>query len=92
MQGSSMIAVVVAIALTLAASAADAAGKRQGRASAAPQQDNTADQLNAESLQRARQGMNSPTPGPDDTSNLNRMSDQDAARGQAVPRPPMPFR
>ena len=92
MRSSSIVAVIAATTLALAAGTADAAGKRQGRASAAPDQGNTADQLNAESLQRARQGMNSPTPGRDTTSDLNRMSDQDAARGQAMPQPPMPYR
>ena len=92
MRSSSIIAVVVATTLALAAGTADAAGKRHHRASAASDQGNIADQLNAESLQRAQQGMNSPTPGPDSTSNLNRMSDQDATRGQTMPRPPMPLR
>jgi hypothetical protein len=92
MQNFSMNAVILAIVLALAAGTADAAGRRHGGASAAPQQTTTADQLNAESLQRAQQGMNSPTPGPDTTSNLNRMSDQDAARGRAMPQPPMPYR
>lgn len=55
-------------------------------------QDNMADQLNAQSLQRAQAGQSLPTPGPDSTSNLNRMSDQDARSGRAMPQPPMPFR
>jgi hypothetical protein len=55
-------------------------------------QDNMADQLNAQSLQRAQSGQNLPTPGPDSTSNLNRMSDQDARSGRAMPQQPMPFR
>ena len=51
------------------------------------------DQLNQQSLQRAQQGQNSPMPGPDTTSNLNRMSEDSAARGQNMGRrAPMPFR
>lgn len=50
------------------------------------------EQLNQQSLQRAQQGQSSPTPGPDTTSNLNRMSDDRAARGQNTSRAPMPFR
>ena len=48
--------------------------------------------LNAEGLQRARQGLESSTPGPGTTPNLNRMSEQHARRGQALPQPAMPFR
>lgn len=50
------------------------------------------ERLNQESLQRAQAGQNSPTPGPDTTSNLNRMSEERAARGQNTNRAPMPFR
>lgn len=51
------------------------------------------EQLNQQSLQRAQQGQNSPTPGPDTTSNLNRMSEDRAGRGQDTgARPMMPFR
>lgn len=51
------------------------------------------ERLNQQSLQRAQQGQNSPTPGPDTTSNLNRMSEDAAARGQNMGgRAPMPFR
>ena len=55
--------------------------------------DGQADQLNETSLQRARQGQNAPGAGPDTTSNLNSMSEQDAARGRNTGgRPMMPFR
>lgn len=84
-------------ALALAAGPAVAAGKHsQGRhgakATSAPSQDNMADQLNAQSLARAQAGQNSPTPGPDTTGTLNRMSDQDAAKGRNMNSAPMPFR
>ncbi|WP_147426241.1 hypothetical protein [Teichococcus wenyumeiae] len=49
--------------------------------------------LNAESLRRAQMGENSPTNQPDTTSNLNRMSEQDAERGVNVGNQPLlPFR
>lgn len=49
--------------------------------------------LNQQSLQRAQQGMNSPTPGPDTTGNLNDMSERSAAGGRNMGRrAPMPFR
>ncbi|MCK8787279.1 hypothetical protein M0638_23175 [Roseomonas sp. NAR14] len=54
--------------------------------------DNIADRLNAESLARAQANQPALTPGPDTTSNLNRMSGQDAARGVNPPQPMMPFR
>lgn len=51
------------------------------------------ERLNQMSLQRAQQGQDAPTPGPDTTSNLNRMSEQDAARGRNMGgQAPMPFR
>lgn len=51
------------------------------------------ERLNQMSLQRAQQNQDSPTPGPDTTSNLNRMSEQDAARGRNMGgQAPMPFR
>jgi hypothetical protein len=91
LSGTALVAATLAFAL--AAGTADAAGKRQSRSgSAASPQDSMADQLNAQSLQSARSGRDAPTPGPDSTSNLNRMSEQDAAKGQTMPRPPMPFR
>jgi hypothetical protein len=82
------LALAGAVALTLPAMAAS---KR--RAASSQQNESSAvERLNDESLQRARQGQNSPTPGPDTTSNLNRMSDQDAQRGQNMNQAPMPFR
>lgn len=51
------------------------------------------ERLNQMSLQRAQQGQNSPTPGSDTTSNLNNMSEQNAARGRDMGgQAPMPFR
>lgn len=51
------------------------------------------EQLNQMSLQRAQQGQNAPTPGPDTTSNLNSMSERNAARGRDMGgQAPMPFR
>jgi protein CpxP len=50
------------------------------------------DQLNQLSLERARAGQNTPTPGPDTTANLNRLSEQAAQRGQNMNSAPMPFR
>ena len=78
------------------ASAADA--QQQRRSSQQQQQQRTdpqssmVDQLNQQSLDRARQGMNSPTPGPDTTSNLNRMSEDAARQGRSMNQAPMPFR
>ncbi|MDO9711388.1 hypothetical protein [Paracraurococcus lichenis] len=90
------IALAFGAALAVTAGAAEAAGKRSGKAAAASTQastqDNMADQLNAQSLQRAQAGQNSPTPGPDSTTNLNRMSEKDAATGRAMNSAPMPFR
>jgi protein CpxP len=52
-----------------------------------------ADQLNEQSLQRARMGENSPSGQPDTTSNLNRMSGQDARDNMNTGRDPLvPFR
>lgn len=68
------------------------AASTKKRAAPANSQTSTTEQLNQESLNRARQGMNSPTPGPDSTSNLNRMSDDAATRGQNMNQAPMPFR
>jgi len=85
------IALALGVALTLTAGAADAASKRS-KASPAASQDSMADQLNAQSLQRAQTGQNSPTPGPDTTGNLNRMSDTDAMKGRNMSTAPMPFR
>ena len=49
--------------------------------------------LNAESLRRAQMGENALTNQPDTTSNLNRMSEQDAERGVNVGNQPLiPFR
>lgn len=51
------------------------------------------DELNAQSLERARANQNSPSGQPDTTGNLNRMSDQDAQRGVNTGQQPMvPFR
>jgi hypothetical protein len=81
---------LLAGAALLVALPADA--QQQQRRRPADSQSAMVEQLNAESLRRAQQGQNSPTPGPDTTQNLNRMSDQDARRGQPMPQPPMPFR
>ena len=62
------------------------------RPARAPAPMSETDQLNQLSLDRARSGQNSPTPGPDTTANLNRMSDQAAQRGQNMNSAPMPFR
>lgn len=51
------------------------------------------ERLNEMSLQRAQQGQNAPTPGPDTTSNLNGISERNAARGRDMGgQAPMPFR
>ena len=86
MRLSGLAALAAALAVTLAAGAADAAQtKRQN-------QNSMTEQLNAESLQRAQAGQNAPTGGPDTTSNLNRMSQQDATKGKNMNAAPMPFR
>ncbi|WP_128080054.1 hypothetical protein [Roseicella frigidaeris] len=88
-----MTAALAALAFTFTAASADAAGsKHHGKARAAASEDTMADQLNAQSLARAQAGTNSPGAGSDTTGSLNRMSEQDAAKGKAMPQPPMPFR
>ena len=91
MRNSIVRAALVGLAVAVASGPADAASKR-GTGPQGHQEASATDHLNAESLQRARQGLDSPTPGPDTTRNLNRISEQDARRGQGVPQPPMPFR
>ena len=72
---------------------AEAASRRRAAAQPAQagEQEATA-RLNEESLQRARQGMDAPSPGPDTTSNLNRMGERDAGQGRSMNQAPMPFR
>ncbi len=84
----------VTIALFCAAlvAALPASAAQQRRSSAPDRQSAEVERLNEESLQRARQGMNSPTTGPDTTSNLNRMSEDAARQGRDMRSPPMPFR
>jgi hypothetical protein len=77
-------------AALVAALPAAAQQKRRGPAPDAQQAE--IERLNEESLQRARQGQNSPTPGPDTASNLNRMSEGAARQGRNMDRAPMPFR
>jgi hypothetical protein len=89
MRHSRIALAAAALAFTLTAGLAEAAQK--SRRSANPQ-DNMADQLNAQSLSRAQAGTDSPSPGVDSTSNLNRMSQGDAAKGKSMQQPPMPFR
>jgi protein CpxP len=53
----------------------------------------SADQLNAQSLERARMGESSPSGAADTTRNLNRMSGQDAQDNMNTGRDPLvPFR
>jgi hypothetical protein len=78
--------------LALFAAATTAQAAPPVRKHAADHESAAVERLNEESLARARQGQSSPTPGPDTTSNLNTMSGQDAARGQNMQQPPMPFR
>jgi len=90
MRFSGIAIAAVALTFTLAAGAAEAASQKS-RGSANPQ-DSMADQLNAQSLSRAQAGTDSPMPAADSTGSLNRMSQGDAAKGKAMPQPPMPFR
>ena len=90
MRFSGIAIAAIALTFTLAAGAAEAASQKSRR-SASPQ-DSMADQLNAQSLSRAQAGTGSPTQAVDSTSNLNRMSQGDAAKGRAMPQPAMPFR
>ncbi|MBX9701434.1 MAG: hypothetical protein K2X74_18515 [Acetobacteraceae bacterium] len=71
------------------ASVADAQQRQPRRADP---QASMVDQLNQTSLDRARQGQNSPTPGPDTTQNLNRISEDAARSGRNMNQAPMPFR
>ncbi len=82
------------VLLTCAVFAAAALpAEAQQRREAEPDPESAAiERLNEESLMRARQGQNSPTPGPDTTQNLNRMSEDAARRGQNMNQAPMPFR
>jgi hypothetical protein len=82
------LAAVMALPVQAASKRRDSA--QQAQASQA--EDATTARLNEESLQRARQGMDAPSPGPDTTSNLNRASEQDARRGRSMHQAPMPFR
>jgi hypothetical protein len=51
------------------------------------------DQLNQESLNRARAGQNAlQNQGPDTTQNLNRISEEAARQGRNMNQAPMPFR
>lgn len=55
--------------------------------------DAAVERLNAESLQRAQQGVNAPGQGVDTTSNLNSMSARDASKNQNTgSQPMMPFK
>jgi hypothetical protein len=92
MRLSGLAALAAALAFTLAAGAADAAQTKRQRSASAPNQNSMTEQLNAESLQRAQAGQNAPTGGSDTTSNLNRMSQQDATKGKNMNTAPMPFR
>jgi hypothetical protein len=88
-----LCAAAVAALAAAAASPADAQSRRRDARAQAGNQSSETDRLNDLSLQRARQGTDSPSPGPDTTSNLNRMSEEDARMGRNPPRPaPMPFR
>jgi hypothetical protein len=91
MRHSIVLAALGGLAVALASGPANSTSAR-GANHRGQHEASTTEQLNAESLQRARQGQDSPTPGPDTTRNLNRISEQDAKRGQPVPQPPMPFR
>jgi len=86
-----MAALALAMAATLPA---EAASQRRSHAARSQSDQGSAavERLNEESLQRARQGMNSPTPGPDTTSNLNRQSERAAEQGRDMNQAPMPFR
>jgi hypothetical protein len=83
------IAILAVAGFALAALPATA---QQRRAPAADSQNSMVEQLNQESLNRARAGLNSPTPGPDTTQNLNRMSEDAARSGRNMNQAPMPFR
>src|SRR3712207_4212104 len=71
-------------------SAAALPAEAQQRRAARPDPESAAiERLNEESLQRARAGQNSPTPGPDTTQNLNRMSEDAARQGRNMNQAPM---
>ncbi|MBO1080791.1 hypothetical protein [Roseomonas haemaphysalidis] len=96
-RAATTFALLGALAVAGASNAALAAnGPRttHHRAPMAQSSDNSVtEQLNAQSLARAQGGENSPAPGPDTTSNLNRMSDHRAMEGRNTgSRPMMPFR
>jgi len=86
------IAVLMVAGLIVASLPAWAASQRRPASRAADSQSATVERLNEESLQRARSGQNAPGHGPDTTSNLNRMSEGAAGRGQNENQAPMPFR
>lgn len=81
----------VPCAILAYASVADAQ-QRQPRRPADPQA-SMVDQLNQESLNRARAGQNAlQNQGPDTTQNLNRLSEDAARQGRNMNQAPMPFR
>lgn len=88
--------VMAALALAMAAALpAQAASQRRSHHATQAQTDQgnaAVERLNEESLQRARQGENTPTTGADTTSNLNRMSDRAAQQGRNMNQAPMPMR
>jgi hypothetical protein len=84
--------VLLACAVLAAAALPASAQQQQRRATRADPEAAMVERLNEESLMRARQGQNSPTPGPDTTQNLNRMSEDAARQGRNMNQAPMPFR
>jgi hypothetical protein len=90
MRATRLALLVLPCAILAFASTADAQQRARRAPAEAPMSET--DKLNQLSLERARSGQNTPTPGPDTTSNLNRMSEQAAQRGQNMNSAPMPFR
>lgn len=71
------------------ASVADAQQQRPARA---PAPLSETEKLNQLSLDRAKQGVNTPTPGADTTQNLNAISERAASQGRNLNTAPLPFR
>jgi hypothetical protein len=86
------LALLAVPAALLAFVSAAEAQQRQSRQ--ADPQASMVEQLNQQSLERARAGQNTPTQGqgPDTTQNLNRLSEDAARQGRNMNQAPMPFR
>jgi hypothetical protein len=89
-----IIASALVVAIALPAEAAHKKAKNNGlMTQSVGSQDAATDQLNNQSLARAKSGQNALTPGADSTANLNSMSQGAASQGRNMGgSAPMPFK